>query len=84
MIWYDMIWDWTGKNKKQQKTKANEWKAPDVIESWKQIKKKKTNVSFMKKLLWEWMDDDIYLQINFNLSNFCFFDFVHTMSFSIV
>lgn len=23
MIWYDMIWDWTGKNKNQQK--KNEW-----------------------------------------------------------
>lgn len=49
MIWYDMIWDWTGKNKKQQKTKANEWKAPDVIESWKQIKKKKKRISVLWK-----------------------------------
>lgn len=48
-----MIWDWTGKNKNQQKKNEwmNEWKAPDVIESWKQIKKKKTNVSFMKKIV---------------------------------
>ena len=51
MIWYDMIWDWTGKNKKQQKTKANEWKAPDVIESWKQIKKKKNECQFYEKIV---------------------------------
>lgn len=49
MIWYDMIWDWTGKNKNQQKKNEwmNEWKAPDVIESWKQIKKKKKRMSVL-------------------------------------
>lgn len=46
-----MIWDWTGKNKNQQKKNEwmNEWKAPDVIESWKQIKKKKKRISVLWK-----------------------------------
>lgn len=48
-----MIWDWTGKNKNQQKKNEwmNEWKAPDVIESWKQIKKKKNEYQFYEKIV---------------------------------